>query len=267
MVEATLTPVDRGRMRFDVNFAHEHEVVATAVDPEPSTHRIEAPVYNVVIDHPEATILWDTGSHPDAGDGHWPPELYAAFEHVDAAEHPLPGALGDAGYGLADIDAVVQSHLHLDHAGGLHNFAGTDVPVYVHERELKHAYYSAKTDEAGVGYVGADFDHDLNWTVVHRERETHFTDVTFLHLPGHSPGLLGVRVDLDGYGPLVLAGDQFDTRRNYEERQPMGGGLVWSKRHWLESLHWLEELDRRDDATIVCGHDADDVDRLATEAP
>lgn len=33
-------------------------------------------------------------------------------------------------------------HLHLDHAGGLENFAGTDVPIYVHEAELKHAFYS-----------------------------------------------------------------------------------------------------------------------------
>lgn len=36
-------------------------------------------------------------------------------------------------------------HLHLDHAGGLENFKGTDVPIHVHEKELKHAYYSVAT--------------------------------------------------------------------------------------------------------------------------
>jgi glyoxylase-like metal-dependent hydrolase (beta-lactamase superfamily II) len=36
-------------------------------------------------------------------------------------------------------------HLHLDHAGGLTYFKGTDVPIWVHELELKHAYFSVLT--------------------------------------------------------------------------------------------------------------------------
>jgi len=81
----------------------------------------------------------DTGSHPEAGEGYWPAPLYETFEHRDAADHPLPADLERAGYALDDVDAVVQTHLHVDHAGGLHNFAGTDVPVYVHKEELKFA--------------------------------------------------------------------------------------------------------------------------------
>src|SRR6056297_2534093 len=106
--------------------------------------------WNFVIETPERTILWDTGSHPEAGDGYWPAPLYEAFAHVDAAEHTLEGDLADAGFDLGDIDAVVMSHLHLDHAGGLENFAGTDVPIYVHREELPFAYYSAKTDEGSI---------------------------------------------------------------------------------------------------------------------
>lgn len=46
-------------------------------------------------------------------------------------------------------------HLHLDHAGGLSYFKGTDVPIYVHELELKHAFYSVltKTDLGVYMYV------------------------------------------------------------------------------------------------------------------
>ncbi len=47
-----------------------------------------------------------------------------------------------------------------------------DVPVYVHEEELKYAYYSVKTDEGSDAYVLDDFDHDLDWQVVHRPVET-----------------------------------------------------------------------------------------------
>jgi glyoxylase-like metal-dependent hydrolase (beta-lactamase superfamily II) len=261
MGNATVTYVDRGTLRADANFLREHHVVGTASDPNPDLELVEGPVYNLVIDHPEATILWDTGSHPDAGDGHWPSDLYDAFEHFDAAEHPLPEALADVGYGIDDVDAVVQSHLHLDHAGGLHNFAGTDVPVFVHEEELQYAYYSACTDEGSDAYVRADFDHDLNWQVVHRHRETHFTDVEFVHLPGHTPGLLGTVLHLDDE-TVVLAGDQAYVRANYEDGVPMGGDLLWSKRDWAESRHLVRELERRHDATVFCGHDPADRTRI-----
>ncbi len=65
-----------------------------------------------------------SGRHRQNGEasGRVPEVLHAAFEHYDADEHPLPDALDDAGYALSDIDAVVASHLHLDHAGGLHHF-------------------------------------------------------------------------------------------------------------------------------------------------
>jgi glyoxylase-like metal-dependent hydrolase (beta-lactamase superfamily II) len=266
MVSAAVTYLDRGTIRMDENFVREHATVGTAAEPNPATERLAGPVYNLVIDHPAATILWDTGSHPAAGDGHWPAGVYAAFEHADAAERDLPTALDDAGYDLADIDCVIASHLHFDHAGGLHNFAGTDTPIYVHEAELKHAYYAAKTGADG-GYLAGDFDHDLHWQVVHRDRETHFADTEFLHLPGHSPGLLGVRLDIDGYGTALLIGDQADVRENFEDERPMGGGLLWSKRDWYDSLRRVKDLQRRTDAAVFCGHDPGDADRLREGLP
>jgi glyoxylase-like metal-dependent hydrolase (beta-lactamase superfamily II) len=266
MVDATVTPVDRGTIHLDENYAIEHATVATASEPNPEAERIAGKVYNLVVDHPEATILWDTGSHPGAGAGHWPPALYDAFEHADADERDLPTALDDAGYALEDVDCVVQSHLHLDHAGSLYRFAGTDVPVYVHEEELKYAYYSAKTDEGSAGYVLEDFDHDLNWRVVHGD-ETHFEGVEFLHLPGHTPGLMGMRVDVDGYGTALFIGDQADERANYEKGIPMGGGLLWSKHHWRESLRRVQELQRRTGADVFCGHASEDFERLQGGLP
>lgn len=260
IMDITIELVERGHIRTDLNHIIEGYSMGTAATPNPETEMGEGPVYNLVIDHPEATILWDTGSYPEAGEGHWPDELYAAFEHYDAHEHALADDLEAVGYSLADIDAVVQSHLHLDHAGGLHNFAGTDVPVYVHEAELKHAYYSAKTGN-GSAYVAADFDHDLNWQIVHRDSETHFEGIEFLHLPGHTPGLLGLQLALPDT-TVLLAGDEAYMRVNYDEERPLGAGLLWGKREWFESLHRLKERERRHDAVVLCGHDPDDVARL-----
>lgn len=220
MVEATITGIDRGTILSDRNFDVEAQTIATADDPNPTVERTETPVYNLVIDHPEGTMLWDTGSHPDAGDGYWPDGLYNAFEHVDADEHHLDDDLEAAGYGLDDIDYVFQTHLHMDHAGGLYNFDGTDTPVFVHEDEIKFAYYSATTAAGAQGYVREDFDRDVNWRVVHREREHHFEDVEFIRLRGHSPGLMALRIDVDGYGTVIFSSDIVEVAQNYENEHP-----------------------------------------------
>lgn len=267
MVEATVSLVDRGTIRADMNFLLQNHTMGSSVDPNPDTEMAEGPVYNLVIDHPEATILWDTGSHPDAGDGHWPAELYAAFEHVDADERDLETGLDEVGYRIDDIDAVVQTHLHLDHAGSLYHFAGTEVPVYVHAEELQFAYYSANTDEGSSAYVSGDFDHDLNWEIVHGDGGTYFEDLELLHLPGHTPGLMGTRLDIDGYGTVVFAGDEAYMEPNYRDEIPMGGELLWGKREWYESLRRVKEIERRENADVYCGHDPNHVEELSGGLP
>jgi glyoxylase-like metal-dependent hydrolase (beta-lactamase superfamily II) len=244
--------IDRGRIEADANFVLDGSVVATASEPNPDLEYAEFLVWNLVIDHPEATILWDTGSHPEAGDGYWPAPLYEAFAHVDAAEHDLANDLGDAGYSVEDIDAVVQSHLHLDHAGGLSHFEGTDTPVYVHERELEFAYRSAKTDTGSVAYFAPDFDRELNWRVVEGDRQL-VEGVELLHLPGHTPGLLGARLDR-GDDTLLVVGDEAYWQANYEG-QSMAASLLWDNRAWRESLARVRDIERRADADVLLGHD------------
>jgi N-acyl homoserine lactone hydrolase len=261
MVDINVIPVGRGHIKTDLNHLIEGHTMGSAEEPSPEVTMTDGPVYNLVIDHPEATILWDTGSHPQAGTGHWPAELYAAFEHYDAHEHPLDDDLEQAGYSVDEIDCVLQTHLHLDHAGGLEHFAGTDTPIFVHEKELKFAYYSAKSSAGSDAYVLGDFDHDLNWEVLHRKRETHFEDVEFVHLPGHTPGVVGTLLHTDEES-LLFTGDECYTRANYTEEVPLGAGLLWSHRHWYDSLRHAKELERRHDAAVFCGHDPNDFEQL-----
>jgi glyoxylase-like metal-dependent hydrolase (beta-lactamase superfamily II) len=252
--------VDRGAITADTNLVLDGFRTATASDPNPDLVRGDGVVYNLVFDHPEGTVLWDTGSHPDCADW-WPEALYDAFTHADA--RPIEDALADAGFSADDIDAVVQSHLHLDHAGGLYAFEGTDTPVYVHREELEYAYLSVKTDDpAGDGaYLERDFDRDLNWQVVDRHRYTLFEGLELLHLPGHSPGLLGVRCERGGETLLVI-GDQAYAAPNYEDGVSMGASLLWSTQDWQESQSWCRELERRHDATVVFGHDEAQMEEL-----
>ena len=256
MSDITVTGVDRGTLQMDSNFALAADVIATRSEPNPDLELLQAPVYNLVIDHPDATILWDTGVHPEAGAGHWPPGLFDAYPVEDAADHPLEADLDAAGYDLADVDAVVQSHLHMDHAGGLHNFAGTDVPIYVHEDELAHAYLSSQTRAGSAGYLAGDFHHDLDWRLVRTERESHFEGIDFVTLPGHTPGTMGLELEAGGEH-LLFTSDLADTRENWAAERPPGPGLVWNQQAWIESLTRAKDRARRTDATVIFGHDPD----------
>ncbi|WP_254840239.1 N-acyl homoserine lactonase family protein [Natronomonas marina] len=256
--------LDRGRIHADLNFALDGTAVAAHSDPNPDLEYAEFAVWNLVVDHPEATILWDTGSHPDAADGYWPAPLYEAFAHPDAAERDLETALGEVGLAVDDIDCVVQSHLHLDHAGGLHHFAGTDVPVYVHRRELEHAYLSANTTAGGTAYLESDFDHDLNWQVVDQHRHHLLDGIELLHVPGHTPGLLGALLERDGENVLV-AGDAAFLEANYEEGHSMGASLLYDSRAAADSIEFLRDVERRHDARVLYGHDPDQFERLRGE--
>lgn len=255
MVDASVAGIPRGSIRIDRNFLLEADTIATANDPSPRLERTEIFVYNLLIDHPAGTILWDTGSHHEAGEGHWPSWLYNAFEHEDADEFRLDASLADAGYTVDDVDFVVQSHLHMDHAGGLEFFSGRDTPILVHETELEFAYYSAKTGEGSAGYVLADFDHDLNWRPIHGDRERLFDGVEVVRLPGHTPGLLGLIVHLEGGQTLLVASDVADLSTNYKDEVPPGPGILRNRDAWLDSIRTLKRIEREHDAEVVYGHD------------
>ena len=78
------------------------------------------PVYVHVIEHPDARVLVDTGMT----------ELHPAVADMDPRLSPL----SEQDVDLAGIDIVVNTHLHFDHCGGNHLFAGK--PIYVQQAEL-----------------------------------------------------------------------------------------------------------------------------------
>jgi glyoxylase-like metal-dependent hydrolase (beta-lactamase superfamily II) len=261
MPDISITGISRGNLRMDSNFARQADTVATRSEPNPDLEMIEVPIYNLVIDHPEATILWDTGAHPAAGEGYWPPGLFDTFPVTESTDHRLADDLDQGGYALADIDVVIQSHLHMDHAGGLHNFDGTEVPIYVHKDELTYAYLSARTRQGSNGYLTADFHHDLNWQVVTLNRATPFSGIEIIKLPGHTPGLMGLEISLNDQ-MLLFTSDLVEEHVNYATECPPGPGLVWNQEAWVKSLHRVKERAKRTDATVIYGHDQEQFDAI-----
>lgn len=257
MADATVTCLDRGAITADINYFVPGANLATLNDQNPDAMTVDVPIYSYIIDHPEGTILWDTGSHHEAGSGHWPDELFAAFPQHDAEEHRLDDDLEDAGYQVDDVDYLVMSHLHLDHAGGMEFFAGTDVPVFVHEKELEYAYPAAKSPVGDIAYVADDFvPYTFNWQPVGLDRETHFKDIEFIRLPGHTPGVMGAIIELDGFGTIVLTSDEVHMEANYEQGVLPGSALVNDSLAHRESRARLQEVERQvDPELMIYGHD------------
>lgn len=89
------------------------------------------------------------------------------------------------GYKPDDIKDVVNSHLHLDHAGSNEFFPNAE--FLVQKDELRAAYWPEVYQRAG--YVRADFDHPLNYNALEGDYDI-FGDgrVLIMRGIGHSQG-------------------------------------------------------------------------------
>lgn len=175
------------------------------------------PVYVHVIEHPEARVLVDTGLtelHPLVADLD-PRVLDVGLEELDPAS----------------IDVVVNTHLHFDHCGGNHRFAGK--PFYVQRRELEDVRglavptILAWVDAPGVEYVPVDGEHEL------------LPGVRLVPAPGHTPGSQIVVVGT-GEHPTVVCGDTAVWFGELDEPQTEGQRLVRAldpEQVWLSHEH------------------------------
>ncbi|KAF5627610.1 metallo-hydrolase oxidoreductase [Fusarium sp. NRRL 25303] len=171
--------------------------VCTASHPISENKRRHLVMMSVLIEHPEdGLLLYATGTGKDYPVV-WGPQLANIFARGGYSEDmELGAAIKKTGHDIKDVKGVIIGHLHLDHAGGLEYFRGTDVPIYVHEIELQNAFYSVATKiDIGV-YLPTYLQFDLNWTPLYGDSIFIARGIAVHLCPGHTPGLCIMQVNL-----------------------------------------------------------------------
>lgn len=97
------------------------------------------PIYVWVIEHPEGVIVVDTGETAQATEPGYFPSWHPYFKKVKewvTPEQEVGPQLQAIGIGPNDVRWVIMTHLHTDHAGGLHHFPKSEILVVRRAFEL-----------------------------------------------------------------------------------------------------------------------------------
>lgn len=234
----------------------------------PDSGKIDIPIVAFLVEHPSAgRILIDTGFHPSVAVD--PKEnlgrLNARAFHPDMkASDAVPAQLRARGVEPAQIDTVVMTHLHTDHASAMSEFPGATFVFSLQEWEAATTVSRPATH----GYVRRQFDHAFEYRTIDFEggdRVDSFAtfgrgvdlfgdgSVRCVYTPGHTLGHMSVIVRLKAREALV-AGDAIYTRRTLRE-----SALPWRMEDGHLFGRSLREIqiyaEQTPDALIIPGHD------------
>ena len=178
------------------------------------------PIYAFAIEHPEGVIVVDTGETARVADPgyfpRWQPFFRFAVRERVEPEQEIGPQLERLGITPSDVRTVVLTHLHTDHAGGLHHFPNNRILVSRTEME-----YAARLRGRLRGYPNKRWPAWFSPTTVDLPpapfgpfpRSLPLTaagDIMLVPIPGHSPGQLGVLVE-EGDHSVLLAADSSYT--------------------------------------------------------
>src|SRR5580658_2515499 len=207
-----------------------------------------------VIRSEERTIVVDTGF-----------DAAGAAKRGRTLLRPVGAGLAAIGVDAREVQDVVITHMHYDHAGNLPLFPKARFHVqdaemaYCTGRAMTHAHLSAPFDADNVvDMVRRTF---AGRVVFHAGDAELHPGVTLHHLPGHTLGLQAVRVQTER-GPVVLASDAIHFWANLTRETPFP--IVADVVGYLAALRRLRALAPSVDH-IIPGHDPGVLERFPAE--
>ncbi len=212
--------------------------------------KISGPVPFYLLEHPtKGRVLVDTGCHPDvvtdpvAAWGGLTRAFYPEVKKEDLVSEQLRRMEIDPD----SIETVFCTHLHMDHAGGNCLFPKATFLVSGKEWETVQ-----DPSLEGKGYFRNDWDHPLNYVHVEDGHDLFGDGSAILQaLPGHTPGHMGLILQLEQTGTVVLGIDTVPMEGNIDGPLPR---MVTTPEEAQQSVNKVKEL-ASNGATVICGHD------------
>lgn len=197
-------------------------------------------------------ILVETGNGTK-----WDAKLRGIYSFTEG--DPCMESLAAAGVKPEEVDLVINTHLHFDHAGGNTKFAnGRAVPAFpnaryiVQKAELEHALHPNERDRAS--YYAHDFVPITDagkWQLVDGDAEI-LPGISVVKIPGHNMQVQAIQIR-GGGKKLMFVADLIPTRHHLP--------LAWIIAYDLYPLisletkrKWLGEF-VKDDWIVAFGHD------------
>ncbi len=218
----------------------------------------DVPSHCVLVDTPDGKLLWDT-SCPRDWEEHWEAtglQNFFPYDKVSEEEY-LDSRLKQLGVAPGDIDYVVFSHLHFDHAGNAKLFKDTDAKLICSDVEKDFAF-GFDGPFAGA-HLKADYE-DLEFETVSGDVDF-LPGISFIATPGHTAGSMSMRVDLPDSGTMIFTADAIYRGESYGP-PAVPASIVNNLEEWFASVEKLRGIAEESDATLVFGHDPEQTTTL-----
>ncbi len=240
-----------GAITCDTNALVAFDTRATSIDPEPRCKFEPFPIWGMYIEHPDAKIVFDTGLREDCLTGGESPNYHINIPISFKEDEYLEQQLELCGVTPDEIDYVVISHLHHDHAGKIGIFK--NAKVVVQRQEMITALMTTHTVvEKGV-YLKADLEVAANWMLIDGDYDL-LPGIRLLSVPGHAEGLQCIQLELEHTGTVLVTSDACYTSKNWGPPVRPAGVLNDSKAYFA-SIAKLKKIAEDTDATVIYGHD------------
>ena len=187
---------------------------------------------SILVKHPNGDLLIDTGnsSHFDDEIASYPFLVRFMLRNLAGQlnpEVPLPQLLRLVGGDPDKIRWVILSHVHLDHAGGLMDLPR--LPVLLSHEELQYAFDRSVQAKGFVNPAHTQKFPPIDAPTLKFDSHPYETfdesadpygdgSVVVVPLRGHTPGSVGIFVNLDPHHRLFYVGDAVDEERGFQDR-------------------------------------------------
>jgi N-acyl homoserine lactone hydrolase len=224
-----------------LEYSHHDQPAGYALAGPSSRKKWDVTASGLLIRHPRGHLLVDLGNSTrfdqELGGAGFVARQYLKLGPGGVrTEKTALQALGELGEAPSQLQAIILSHVHPDHAGGLDDLPGT--PVYLTHEELDFAWRMKERGTFAVVREHADavgargkmlaigptpyetFDASLDY----------FGDgsVVFVPLFGHTPGSLGTFVNRNARERLFHVGDATNSTEAIERRVGKSFALAWT---------------------------------------